>query len=176
MAWAKREHLDDHFGLLWVKGNVGAGESTLMNEAYLEARQQNSDAVVAGYFASRKGSKLERSKEGFVRTVLIQILRKHRTMLTELVRVYKTRRGYQKWTAEELLEFMEKYLVRSGGTAFYIFIDGLDECSKSDARDLVSYFRKLTLSASASGATVNVCLSSKYYPNIEVPLCPEICC
>ncbi|KAK7177915.1 hypothetical protein PSPO01_16039 [Paraphaeosphaeria sporulosa] len=174
MAWAKRERLDDHFGLLWVKGNMGAEKSTLMNEAYLKACRQDSDAVVAGYFALRKGSELERSKEGFVRTVLIQILRKHRTMLTELVRIYETRRGYEEWTTKKLLEFMEHHLIRSGGTAFYIFIDGLDEGSESDARDLVSYFRKLTLSASTSGAKVNVCLSSKYYPNIEVPRCQEI--
>ncbi|KAE8136587.1 hypothetical protein BDV38DRAFT_283799 [Aspergillus pseudotamarii] len=178
LAWLERENLDDHFGLVWVKGGVGTGKSTLMNEAYLAACTRETSSIVAGYFASRIGDLLEKSTQGLIRTVLLQILPKHRVMLADLVHIYETRRAQQgtswQWTTEELLGFMEVHLIKTGGTTFYIFVDGLDECAEDDARDLVSYFRKLTLSAAASGGNVNVCLSSRYYPNIAASLCPEI--
>ncbi|KAM0553252.1 hypothetical protein ACHAPJ_007541 [Fusarium lateritium] len=180
-AWINRDGIEEHFGLLWVKGGVGTGKSTLMNEAYLAAQEwpnEENKKVVAGYFAHRGGEPMERSDEGLIRTLLLQILPKHKIMMDDLVSIYKNRCSRQgtgwQWTAEELYAFMERHLVKSGGTAFYLFIDGLDEFDEEEARDLVSYFRKLTITASATGANTNVCLSSRYYPNISAPLCPEI--
>ncbi|KAJ6099711.1 hypothetical protein N7467_001246 [Penicillium canescens] len=133
---------------------------------------------MAAYFASRIGSPLEKSTEGVIRTLLLQIAPKHEAILTALTRTYSNRRAQQgtswEWTAEELLQLLEIHLIQTTGTAFYIFIDGLDECPENEARDLVAYFRTLTASAAAAKANVNVCLSSRCYPNIAAPLCPEI--
>lgn len=176
--WSVRDNLDNHYGLLWLKGGPGSGKSTLMNEAYLSADSDTS-CIAAGYFAFGKGDILEKSVNGLIRTILLQVLPKHRVMLTDLVRVYRKRKAEEgsswKWTTEQLLRLLEKHLIQSGSTTFQIFIDGLDQLPEKEAREvLVPYFRKLTLSASASGAKVNVCLSSRNYPNIMTHLCPEI--
>ncbi|KAF4453787.1 ankyrin repeat domain-containing protein [Fusarium austroafricanum] len=180
-AWINRDDVEKHLGLLRIIGGVGTGKSTLMNEAYLAAQQvpnKDNKRIIAGYFAYRGVEPMERSTGGMIRTLLLQILPKHKIMMDDLVSIYNTRSSQQgttwQWTAEELFAFMEKHLIKSGGTAFYIFIDGLDEFVEDEARHLVLYFRKLTITGSAIGANINVSLSSRYYPSISAPLCPEI--
>ena len=51
----------------------------------------------------------------------------------------------------------------------FIFIDALDECDGSSVRDLVYFFREIT-----AGPTLHICVSSRHFPLITVPNCPEI--
>jgi hypothetical protein len=63
-----------------------------------------------------------------------------------------------------------------------VLINALDECEEepdgyeeeSGIRRIVSFFAKLTSSAVSSGCRLNVCMSSRYYPQISVPGCLEI--
>lgn len=49
-----------------------------------------------------------------------------------------------------------------------IFVDALDECDESDARDVAFFLRDLTSSANAAQAPLNVCISRRHYPSITV--------
>lgn len=53
-----------HHGFLWIKGNPGAGKSTLMKSAYTHGLKTHVKDVTVSHFFSAKGSLLHHSAEG----------------------------------------------------------------------------------------------------------------
>ena len=86
--WYDRQNLEDHHGLLWIKGKPGSGKSTLMKEAYSRARQQLPavSTTIAAFFFNARGTHLEKSLPGLFRSVLYQILTRDFQLLDEEVR------------------------------------------------------------------------------------------
>jgi ankyrin repeat protein/nucleoside phosphorylase len=74
--WYKRQNLENHHGLLWIKGKPGSGKSTLVKQAYHRAQQQlaASSTTVAAFFFNARGTDLEKSQLGLFRSLLYQIL------------------------------------------------------------------------------------------------------
>jgi ABC-type lipoprotein export system ATPase subunit len=75
-AWLQRENVEDHRGLLWIKGKPGSGKSTIMKAAVDKflAQPGTSRPLIASFFFSSKGVELERTAMGFLRSMTYQPL------------------------------------------------------------------------------------------------------
>lgn len=60
-------------GILWIRGNPGAGKSTLMKYALSCAQELQDKSKVLSFFYNARGEGLEKSTEGMYRTLLHQM-------------------------------------------------------------------------------------------------------
>ncbi|KAI8633518.1 hypothetical protein F5Y19DRAFT_244545 [Xylariaceae sp. FL1651] len=179
-AWIKRKNIANDNGLLWIKGKPGAGKSVLMKEAFtrIQSQFQKTEVSTAAFFFNARGAQqLEVSPLGLYRSLLHQVLQEDRVALSHLTEIHKKRRITQgegiPWHPGELQAFLEQVFVTSAARPAVLFIDAMDECNDEDVRDLVSYFDRLTKQATSAGSKLNVCLSSRHYPQISIYGCPE---
>jgi hypothetical protein len=63
---------------------------------------------------------------------------------------------------------------RIGARPTVMIIDAMDECEEHDVEGLVRFIKKLSKRAYEAGAKLNICLSSRHYPNISIKNCPEV--
>lgn len=185
IAWANRINIAKDRGLLWIKGKPGAGKSTLIKAAFLRTRTQQNmtgKSVAAFFFNSRSAQVLERSPVGLYRSLLHQILKQEPGTLSRISKCFlqehgsaMEQEGYTvNWHEGELKDYLSQVLVTQRSRPVTVFIDAIDECEDDEVRDLVSYFSRLVKNACQLGAELNVCLSSRHYPQISIDGCPEI--
>lgn len=180
-AWYSRENINTDHGLLWIKGKPGAGKSTVMKNAVhrMEAKVRPFATVAAFYFNAR-GSALERTPPGLFRSILHQICCQDRRILSEFLRAYIERQKSAfnaddwSWSRIELENFLRKVFSKLKPQQTFIFIDALDECDENTVREIVHLFAELGKSALFAGLDLRICLSSRHYPTISIPHCPEI--
>ncbi|OJJ65847.1 hypothetical protein ASPBRDRAFT_98662, partial [Aspergillus brasiliensis CBS 101740] len=179
-SWLSRDNVHEYHGLLRVKGKPGAGKSTLMKATAqkLGASESVPGRIIVIYFFDRRGDELQKSLLGLFRSMLHQILQKNRAMLQELVRIYKTKKDTEgdkwEWTEEELQEFLFSRMKTLPTVRFDLFIDALDECGEPQARQIFRLFSEFASSAVSNKANVNICFSTRHYPNITMGTCPEV--
>ncbi|KAH8775890.1 hypothetical protein BGZ57DRAFT_369000 [Hyaloscypha finlandica] len=148
----------------WVGGKPGSGKSTLMKFIYEHAKTREalqkwagSDLLVtASFFFWFYGTKMQKSQEGFLQTLLYEILRKCPNLIQTCVPHRWTNLLQEYWTRSELLEvfgIMKQGLTTS--TKFCFFIDGLDEFD-GEPRDLLPIIRDLS-----NTPNVKICVSSR---------------
>lgn len=157
----------------WISGKPGSGKSTLVkfianeeqtNQQLQEWAQGNTLVRACFYFWSA-GSRLYKTREGLLRSLLFQIFREHGDMTTlycpRRAQVHRLFGSYPlPWTIDELEEAIVKVL-QANGTKFFFLIDGLDECAE-DHDDLVRFMRHLT-----EGKNVKMCISSRPWAEFE---------
>ncbi|KAH8589753.1 hypothetical protein B0O99DRAFT_475591, partial [Bisporella sp. PMI_857] len=179
-AWRARENLENHHGLLWIKGKPGSGKSTLMKEAFRHVEQQKSEGnfLTACFFFNACGGELERSPLGLFRSLLYQLLPQSRDAFRRFLVLYRCMDKDQSkcviWHVGALKSFFHSIFMQPGARRTVIFIDALDECTGEGMRDLAYFFRNVTTSAYKDGLELDICLSSRQYPTITIRLCPEI--
>lgn len=78
------------------------------------------------------------------------------------------------WHEEDLQRFLFQIYASEDSKPAFIFIDALDECDEDEVSQAVHFLRELTTKAWSAGAQLNVCLSSRHYPHISIPKCPEV--
>ncbi|KAF2158874.1 hypothetical protein M409DRAFT_34136, partial [Zasmidium cellare ATCC 36951] len=153
--------------LFWVNGKAGSGKSTLMR--FVTSKTETRDLLqqwagkeslhIVTMFFWFLGTHLQKSEEGLLRSVLYQILTASRDLIpvaaprrwkaiTNALETwgkedYKNAAGYD-WTADELLDAMERITQCTSMHKFGFFIDGLDEYH-ADHRRLVKLIEKLAL-------------------------------
>ncbi|CAH0005040.1 unnamed protein product [Clonostachys byssicola] len=79
---------NDDFKLLWIHGKPGSGKSTLMKHV-LESKQtwellhdwRRPSEIVCSFFLHLRGTALQKSFEGVLRSLIIQILAPHRLLM-----------------------------------------------------------------------------------------------
>ncbi|KAF3912449.1 hypothetical protein ABW20_dc0103315 [Dactylellina cionopaga] len=49
-----------------------------------------------------------------------------------------------------------------------MFVDALDECGEDEVRKVIAYLEDLSVTATASEISLNICLSSRHYPTITM--------
>lgn len=74
LNWLDPNKLDEHHGLLWIKGKPGTGKSTLMKFALDNARKVKKDKIIISFFFNARGGDLEKSTIGMYRSILLQLL------------------------------------------------------------------------------------------------------
>ena len=177
-GWLNRENLGEHNAVLWIKGKPGAGKSTLMKHALLHCKklseQPPAKKLIAAYFFNARGGPLEKTPNGMFRYLLWQLLDQSWSLFTKFeprILDKKKKRGPDgewPWALEELREFLFDAVNQGHLEPTYLFIDALDECEERDVRDLVSFFEDLSIAAMWAGVSVNICLSSRHYPSINM--------
>lgn len=155
-------------GFYWVQGKAGSGKSTLMKFICQEPRTAENlqkwaghkNLVMANFFFWNPGSKLQKSQEGLLRSLLFEVLRNCPELIPQAAQA--TEHCYDReaegWSAEELLSIFKAVLKDNTSTKFCFFIDGLDEYQDENrsCRDLLQ-----TLSVLAESPNIKLCVSSR---------------
>ena len=69
--WKDLADIQDHNGVLWIKGHPGVGKSTLMKHTLSYCKENFENYAIASYFFNARGAVLERSPLGLMRSLLI---------------------------------------------------------------------------------------------------------
>lgn len=176
VRWLDTSWMSHHRGLLWIKGNPGAGKSTLMKFAHrqclenLRKPSSNSNTKLIAFFFNSRGGNIEKTTLGMYRSLLVQLM--ERPAYLEKVRRSLSfsadllSETYQ-WTVNTLQDLFAKAIL--GVKAPVVcFIDALDECKEQDIRDMMSFFREMGDLASSINVAFHVCLASRHYPHISI--------
>lgn len=184
-TWRHGDNVSLHHGLLWIRGKPGSGKSTLLREAYRDALRTSVQATCCAFFFNAKGGRLERSVEGLYRSLLCQLLVRFPGSQVPLVASLQECRRQQRaddegldtsefpWQESELKKFLEETINSQRGEHIIMFIDAVDECYQR-ARDIAYFLRGLTDFAYSCKVRLEVCFSSRQFPNISLRDCPEI--
>ena len=179
--WRSRKHVDVYRGLLWVKGKPGSGKSTLMKNVLLRTQQlEEHDTSVVGFFFNARGGILEKTPLGLLRALIHQLCHRDETIMNQFIKIYKQRKESlisnqrMTWVRPELESFLRRVFREHKPQRTIIFCDALDECDEDVVRKVVYLFDEIGRIALASGADLNICLSSRHYPTISIKDCPEV--
>lgn len=160
LEWKERGH-----GLLFVKGMLGSGKSTLMKYA-LAAEKRADPGTVASFFFSGSGAALQRSAVGLFRALLYQLLPQIPELFVEfrsLFQKLKTREdadGGLEWRKDELQQFFKSHIATKGHR-IRLFIDALDECREEDAGPVLRFFHDVV---ETTGSALSICFSCRQFP------------
>ncbi|KAF2464749.1 uncharacterized protein BDR25DRAFT_241847, partial [Lindgomyces ingoldianus] len=186
-SWLQGQDGPEQPGLLWIKGKPGSGKSTLMKETLRLVKQHpNLNPQVASFFFSPSGANLlertslertplERMPLGLFRSLIYQLLPGFHEQCLDLTETYQHRSLQQrevKWDLVELQEVFQRMFSKARSSRTVILIDGVDECEVTAARDLVRFFRRVTVVAHTSGAELRICFSSRNSFTVTNPLNP----
>jgi hypothetical protein len=168
LAWAAETPAEQYHSFLWIKGNAGAGKSTLMKFAVENARRTQK-AIILPHFFNAKGSRLEKSAEGMYRTLVVWLLQELPSAATqELNTMYNDMEEAGSWSVPELERLLKKLVAGLSDESVVFYIDALDECDQTEARAVLWVFRDLIAKAWETDhrGQVRVCFASRPYPNI----------
>ncbi|KAK3940661.1 hypothetical protein QBC46DRAFT_353953 [Diplogelasinospora grovesii] len=173
-CWHDMAQQPDHGGFLWIKGHPGTGKSTLMKLLFGEAKSQardDSSQIILSFFFLARGTDEEKSTTGLYRSLLHQLFDKAPDLRDSLdwmtadgARVIQ-RSG---WSEEPLKQTLTHAVRRLGSRQLMIFVDALDECRDSQDRDMICFFEELCDLAREMQLRLQICLSSRHYPHIEI--------
>jgi hypothetical protein len=174
--------------MLWIKGKPGCGKSVLVKSLMETINRDrvlvgsglvsevlgSADAVGSFFFHARRRRTYEYDAKGLYRTLVYQLFKQDPFLRERVLAAYelKTRTG-EEWQDHELENlFVETYLgdeVNLPLKRVFIFVDAVDECLPRSWYSVVRCLSKL-----AQKTEFNVCLSSRYYPNIPAPNIIEV--
>jgi len=157
--------LNETHGLLWIKGNPGAGKSTVMAylfRKYLESQVQTNDIVLSFFFHAR-GSSLQQTKVGMFRCLLHQIYKSSASIRPAIRSAFDDSDNNLHVTELQKL-FTEAILQASKSRRLTIFIDALDEAGTHVAQELADYFHELDHLLATESRTAKICISCREYP------------
>ncbi|KAI0113911.1 hypothetical protein GGR51DRAFT_556409 [Nemania sp. FL0031] len=167
LDWLNIGKLEEHHGFLWVKGNPGAGKSTLMKFALNNAKETMNNKTIISFFFNARGGDLEKSTIGMYRSLLLQLLEQLPNLFGSLGSEIRNPSLHQ-WGVESLESFFRKAVRSLGKSTVLCFIDALDECDENQIRDMVSFFEKIGEFTTPAGIIFQVCFASRYYPHITI--------
>ena len=172
--------IDSHSNFIWIKGKPGAGKSTLMKYAIqtIEHKTMMHSAVIPFFFNGR-GAALEKTPLGLYQSLLKQALQNFPVLIAKFLPEYHCKHSQDnaapQWLVAEVREnFRVAVLEVLSMPPLYIFVDALDECEEDEARKVVTLFDGLRKTAARSKHPLNICFSSRHYPNITAQSCSEI--
>ncbi|KAK6358748.1 hypothetical protein TWF730_008070 [Orbilia blumenaviensis] len=173
LQWRDRINIESYNGVLWIQGKPGAGKSTLMKHSLLYLEKKLPSYSIAAYFFNARGTHLEKSSFGMLRSLLYQLLDKNSDLYGEFIPHFldkqKKHSGSWEWHQGELKNFILNTIRHRGlEEPAILLIDALDECERNELRDVVSFLEDLSTAAVVSGTVLNICLSSRHYPTIRM--------
>lgn len=154
-------------GVFWIKGKAGSGKSTLMK--YLSQNSHTCDLLKswAGdkqlpaprYYFWNAGSKMQKTREGLIQTVLFELLR----VCPDVIPVARKSLHHlptepRRWAISDLMAVTTSLVTCALSKRFCIFIDGLDE-HEGELDELLGLIDRL-----ASSPNIKICCSSRPWP------------
>ncbi|KAL4912062.1 hypothetical protein BDW62DRAFT_206857 [Aspergillus aurantiobrunneus] len=171
LKWLDSTKMNEHHGVLWVKGKPGAGKSTLMKFLLSNFSRAAKGKLVLDFFFNARGERLEKSTVGMYRSLLWQLLSKVPRLLVVFdslnLRDLDIGDDHQ-WNIESLKELFQHAVQSLGQTSLVAFIDALDECDEVQIRDMLRFFADIAESAVTAGVPFHVLFSSRHYPHITI--------
>jgi hypothetical protein len=169
-------------GIICIKGNPGAGKSTLMKYAQAKKLPAKASFDISFFFLDR-GTENQKTSLGLFRSLLHQLLAQFPQALSDLAEAFKHKRsqmnvleGKLSWNEQELRDFFGSCLAKIlEQSAVRMFIDALDECGEDEARDLFKHFKRWDSKYASSHQGLSICFSCRHFP-VVVPAgtCPEV--
>ncbi|KAI1274719.1 ankyrin repeat-containing domain protein [Xylaria sp. FL0933] len=171
--WRDRSRLSTHNGVLWVKGKPGAGKSTLMGHTLSHCERVFTNHLIVSFFFNARGSILEKTPLGMLRSITCQLIDKDNTIYDSFVHSYREKLKYNgpgfDWKEQELRRFIQRSVAElPQSKPLLLLIDALDECDEKEVRDVVGFLETLSLDANTRGIQLRICLSSRHYPWISM--------
>ncbi|KAL6405043.1 ankyrin repeat and protein kinase domain-containing protein 1 [Ilyonectria robusta] len=170
-AWLDPSKLTQHHGFLWIRGNPGAGKSTIMKFLYLNMKRKSrrKDAITASFFFNARGEYLEKSMPGMYRSLVLQLLEGYPDLQTILDDDDLVSRRHDFCPSLNVLKGIFSNAVSClGRRSFTCFVDALDECDEQQVVDMVQYFEELAEQSTNDGIQLRICFSSRHYPHIDI--------
>lgn len=148
--------------IYWISGKPGAGKSTLVRflrekldeKEHMTPWSQGYSVIRASYYSWSPGNKLQKSLEGLLRSLLLQILEKKPDLIPDVIddtkwsSAQRSLINFTDWTNLELLSSLERCIRGLHGLFIRVlfFVDGLDEFESSDDThlNLMEIFTSLT--------------------------------
>ena len=171
LKWLKSQH-----SLLWVKGKPGAGKSTLMKFAVLEAQEEQKIDffILLTFFFNSRGQDLQKTAIGLFRSILHQLLEQAPTLHAEFAEYCKSKGNALvnqnkdlDWHLHELRELFSSYVyLVTEKTKIRVLVDALDECGEEAASDVVLFLESLMIDVRGNKNLI-ICFSCRYYPILE---------
>ncbi|KAI1455351.1 hypothetical protein F4805DRAFT_275957 [Annulohypoxylon moriforme] len=163
-----RSWLQKDTGLFWIRGKPGSGKSTLMkfirehpDTSRLLSNWKGENYIQAAFFFHHRGTSLERSFEGLLRSIIPQIISKQPS-LCKFIRPTCPKNDITSdyWTFERLQKCFNEILGQKEiPLHLCLFFDALDECD--GPLEFLCDFLK-DLSAMSEGPNkIKVCFSSR---------------
>ncbi|KAF3936273.1 hypothetical protein ABW19_dt0206785 [Dactylella cylindrospora] len=170
--WLSQDNIESFNGVLWIKGKPGAGKSTLMKHIMLYCQKSFPHHYLAAHFFSARGTQLEISRCGLLRSLLYKLLdqdsKAHDRFIPHFINKQKKYEHSWEWCEGELESFLMD-LIPSLTQPVFLLVDALDECDESEVRKVVSFLEELSFAAvSSPKCSVFICLSSRHYPTISM--------
>lgn len=167
-----------HDSIYWITGKPGSGKSTLMRHitthpslgSYLGVWAGNLPVLSAACYFWDAGSALHKSKEGLLRTLLLECFESRPDLVPKVcARRWMLARAlpdvepqFPEWELTELEESFRCLLSLSGKLfRLALFIDGLDEFNGGH-RDLVWWIRDIN-----ENYDVKICVASRNWPEFS---------
>ncbi len=159
--------------LLWIKGKPGSGKSTIMKRILDSFTRENApDQIQLYFFFHRRGSQLQYTQIGMLRTLSHQLICQVAAARTRFDIAWAEKKRVQggeiharNWRLEELRDFFSTILVAAAEKQeIKILVDALDEAGEDAAKDLLYYFHGLSNDISETQARVSICFSCRRYP------------
>ena len=143
-----------------------------MKHALLYCQETFKDHLIAAYFFNARGNILEKTPLGMLRSLLYQLLDQDPLLCERFLPMFldkQKKHGKEwEWHIGELRNFLLSEMKKPQRKPLLFLIDALDECNESEAREVVSFLESLSVSAVGAKIMLNICLSSRYYPNISI--------
>ncbi|KAE9375017.1 ankyrin [Stipitochalara longipes BDJ] len=165
-----KKWLEQETGIYWVGGKPGSGKSTLMKEmaSHHHDKYSSKGSITATHFFDDRGTFLERSFEGFLRSILEQILRREPLLFDFLIERFRNHfyhrcrccpeDGEIRWNIRSLkAAFRDIVLLGPPNIRLCLFIDALDECDMP-IKELIDFFKQLEQDAKLR---IKICFSSR---------------
>jgi ankyrin repeat protein len=170
--WRDRNNLLSHNGVLWIKGKPGAGKSTLMKHTLFYCQKTFKDYIIAVYFFNARGNELEKTSLGMLRSLLYQLLDHNPLLCNRFIPMFldkqKKHGNDWEWQLGELKSFLLSEIKKFQPKPLLLLIDALDECNEVEVREVVSFLESISVNAVGAKTPLNICLSSRHYPNISM--------
>ncbi|PVI01694.1 hypothetical protein DM02DRAFT_641749 [Periconia macrospinosa] len=178
-TWRNRTYLASNNGVLCIKGKPGAGKSTLMKHMLEHCENAFPDDMIIAYFFNARGSTLEKSPLGMLRSIAFQLVKKDDTPFKQFLIKFQdkniTSQGREwEWQPRELKAFITSVIKRWKSKPLLLFVDALDECNEAEMQDVVDFLESLSIDASQPGTTLRLCLSRRHHPPLRIAKCLEL--
>jgi len=159
-----QEWLKSGQSIYWINGKAGSGKSTLMKHLLhhprtkkaLKSWADRTDLIVASFFFWNRGSELQKSQDGLLRSLLYECLRGRRELLPLVLPDTVTNDLLDYWTLPRLkAAFIRLIQQETVALRICLFVDGLDEYS-GEHSGIAELFK-----STACHQHVKFCLSSR---------------
>ncbi|PVI03431.1 hypothetical protein DM02DRAFT_490641, partial [Periconia macrospinosa] len=183
---------DENANTFWISGKPGAGKSTLMKyladsshlSTYLKDWSGDKEVIQVQYYFWRQGSRIQRSLQGLLRSLLLQILSQHHDMIrTAFPDLEWQNYGLEfEFPEKSLTNALKKIVDAAEESHLYLFflIDGLDEFDdREELDDALGDVEELLkfLSQFSSRKRIKLCVSSRTLNFLEERFSkyPQLC-